>query len=126
MSKKVMIKMFAEQIPFTIEECEKMNAFVRKLLSKEQIKTMKQKLTSLAQLKENIELLPKLEAVRDYTRGHMDCRRLIIDLIDKLLAEEKQMVINAFTKAYLIGEDEINSIDAEKAATAYFNQNYKQ
>jgi hypothetical protein len=36
------------------------------------------------------------------------------------------MVIDTFAKAYLIGEDEISNMDAEKAAIAYFNQNFKQ
>jgi hypothetical protein len=57
---------------------------------------MTQKLTPLAQLKATVESLPKLEGARDYTRGHNDCRKLVIDEIDKLLAEERSIVIDAY------------------------------
>ena len=83
---------------------------------------MTQKLTPLAQLIEDLELLRKPSFTAQEHKLLNDC----ITLCYAQFNEEKQMVIHTFAKAYLIGEDEINSMDAEKAATAYFNQNYKQ
>jgi hypothetical protein len=83
---------------------------------------MNQKLTPLAQLIEEIESLRN-------NKTYINPNNVINDFIALCYAhisEEKQIVIHTFAKAYLIGEDEINSMDAEKVAIAYFNQNYKQ
>jgi len=92
-------------------------------MSKHFKQKMNQKLTPMAQLIEFCEYRQSKA-----TSGNQAAWNIILAKIkdDGLLKEEKQMVIDAFAKAYLIGEDEINSTDAEKAATAYFNQTFKQ
>jgi hypothetical protein len=83
---------------------------------------MNQKVTPMAKLIEEIESLRNNKTYINPNNVINDC----ILLCYAHISEEKQMVIDTFAKAYLIGEDEISNMDAEKAAIAYFNQNFKQ
>lgn len=47
-------------------------------------------------------------------------------IIEQCLEKEKEQIINAYTKAYLIGEDDISLEDANKASEQYYNQTYNQ
>ena len=44
----------------------------------------------------------------------------------KYLEKKKEQIIDAHTKAYLIGEYDISLEDANKASEQYYNQNYNK
>ena len=48
-----------------------------------------------------------------------------IDKVKESLKKEKEQIIKAHTRAYLIGEDNISVEDANKASEQYYNQTYK-
>ena len=45
---------------------------------------------------------------------------------DKAKEIEREQLINAHTRAYLIGEENISKEFADKVSTEYYNQKYKQ
>lgn len=44
----------------------------------------------------------------------------------ELLEKEKEQIMNAHTRAYLIGEDSISIEDANKSSEQYYSETYKQ
>ena len=48
-----------------------------------------------------------------------------IDKVKESLKKEKEQIIKAHTRAYLIGEDNISIEIANKASEQYYNQTYK-
>jgi hypothetical protein len=67
------------------------------------------------------ELIDELERVRLMTNMNF-----VIRIATDSLEKEKQQIINAYTNAYLIGEDDISVEDANKASEKYYNQTYNQ
>jgi len=67
------------------------------------------------------ELIEELERVKSMTNMNF-----VIKVATDLLEKEKEQIINAYTNAYLIGEDDISVEDANKESEQYYKQTYNQ
>ena len=85
---------------------------------------MEQKYTAVNWL---INTLEALES--NLERGLISVYDYINDVAwakDKAKEIEREQLINAHTRAYLIGEDNISKEFADKVSTDYYNQKFKQ
>jgi hypothetical protein len=67
------------------------------------------------------ELIQELQLINNFKY-----KGLVIELIKNKLEKEKEQIIDAYTNAYLIGEDDISVEDANKESEEYYNQTYNQ
>jgi len=75
-------------------------------------------------------LINTLEALEsNLEKGLISVDDFIIDVAwtkDKAKEIEREQLINAHTRAYLIEEEHISKEFADKVSTEYYNQKYKQ